>query len=335
MNDSKAIQFFKNLMSPNKNLRTNAEKELETLKTKSFNDTFPIFQEGIQYPEQVLCQFATLMLKKVYLDNNDVRQKLSKEELDEIRKFIGTQITFNNQEWKTLKRFGEVLAMIYHLDKDKNYHFDEIMTIFNKNDFLGRKLALFIISNLSDLGVIDDEFAQNNSNDFKNIYEVTINDAKDEVKSSAIISFNKLIVNLKDENIQKLFSVLINPLLTNILSLFKEKSILEKEIFDSLIILVDGYPKFFINNLDELIEFVCKISSEEKIEFSIRSSSLELIYSLAHSIPAKIRGSKNFIELFIPLIFRLLKELDNIDSLEKWEKIKEEDESDLEFMFYH
>ena len=130
MNDSKAIQFFKNLMSPNKNLRTNAEKELETLKTKSFNDTFPIFQEGIQYPEQVLCQFATLMLKKVYLDNNDVRQKLSKEELDEIRKFIGTQITFNNQEWKTLKRFGEVLAMIYHLDKDKNYHFDEIMTIF-------------------------------------------------------------------------------------------------------------------------------------------------------------------------------------------------------------
>ena len=335
MEDSNAIRFFKNLMSPNKNLRNNAENDLGQLKTKPFKDTFPIFQEGIKYPDQLICQFATLILKKVYLDSNEAREKLIKEEIEEIRKFIEEQITFINQEWKTLKRFGEVLAMIYHLDKDKNYHFNEIYQIFSKNDFLGRKLALFIISNLSDLGVIDDEFANKNSNDFIKIFGATINDTKDEVKSSAIIAFNKFILNLKEENTQKLFSELINPLLSNILMLFKEKSQLDKEIFDSLIVLVDGYPKFFINNLDELIEFVCKISSEKKIEFSIRTSSLEIIYSLAHSIPAKIRASKSFIEKFIPLIFNLLLELDNIDSLEAWAKIKEEDESDLEFMFYH
>ena len=335
MEDSNAIRFFKNLMSPNKNLRNNAENDLGQLKTKPFKDTFPIFQEGIKYPDQLICQFATLILKKVYLDSNEAREKLIKEEIEEIRKFIEEQITFINQEWKTLKRFGEVLAMIYHLDKDKNYHFNEIYQIFSKNDFLGRKLALFIISNLSDLGVIDDEFANKNSNDFIKIFGATINDTKDEVKSSAIIAFNKFILNLKEENTQKLFSELINPLLSNILMLFKEKSQLDKEIFDSLIVLVDGYPKFFINNLDELIEFVCKISSEKKIEFSIRTSSLEIIYSLAHSIPAKIRASKSFIEKFIPLIFNLLLELDNIDSLEAWAKIKEEDEPDLEFMFYH
>ena len=335
MMDSKAIQFFKNLMSPNKSLRNNAEKELDLLKSKTFIETFSIFQEGIKYPDQLICQFATLMLKKFYLDNNEAREKLLKNEIEDIRKFIEGQITFNNQEWKTLKRFGEVLAMIYHLDVDKNYHLAEIMQIFMNNDFLGRKLALFIISNLSDLGVLNDEFVNKNSNDFITIFDATIKDANDEVKSSAIIAFNKLILNLKDEKTQQLFSKLINPLLSNILSLFKEKTQIEKEIFDTLIVLVDGYPKFFIENLDDLIEFVCKISSEKKIEFSIRSSSLEIIYSLAHSIPAKIRGSKSFLETFIPLIFNLLLELDNIDSIENWAKIKEEDESDLEFMFYH
>ena len=335
MVDNINIQFFKNLMSPNKQLRNNSEKDLDLLKMKPFKETFPIFQEGIKYQDQLICQFATLMLKKVYLDDSGVREKLLNDEINDIRKFIEEQITFNNQEWKTLKRFGEVLAMIYHLDKDKNYHLAEIMQIFNKNDFLGRKLALFIISNLSDLGVLNDEFVSVNSNDFIKIFDATIKDVTDEVKSSAIIAFNKLILNLKDEKTQKLFSILINPLLSNILSLFKEKTVFEKEIFDTLIVLVDGYPKFFIDNLNELIEFVCKISSEKKIEFNIRSSSLEIVYSLAHSIPAKIRGSKSFLETFIPLIFNLLLEIDNIDSIENWAKIKEEDESDLEFMFYH
>ena len=71
---------------------------------------------------------------------------------------------------------------------------------------------------------------------------------------STISSFTKFIVNLKDENVQGAFSILINPLLQNILSLFKEKVELEKEIFDSLIFLADSYPKFFINNLNEIIE---------------------------------------------------------------------------------
>ena len=334
MENNKSIQFFNNLMSPQKELRKQAESDLDILKLKSFQETFPIFIDGIKCNNQLICQFATLMLKKVYLDNNEVRSKLKEEEIEQIKIFICSQITFNNQEWMTLKRFGEVLALIYQQKKGNNF-FDEIIGIFNKNGFLSRKFALFIISNLSDLGVIDDDFANKNNQDFKRIFEMTIRDEKDEVKSSAIIAFNKFIVNLKDEKVQKLFSILIVPLLSNILSLFKEKTNIEKEIFDSLIFLVDGFPKFFINNLDGIIEFVCKISGEKKIEFKIRTSILEIVYSLAHSIPAKIRGCKNFIRIFIPHIFNLLLEIDNINSLEEWEKLKEEDENELEYMFYH
>ena len=334
MEDNRSIQFFQHLMSPEKQLRVQAEKDLKILKEKPFNESFPIFMDGINSQDQIICQFSTLILKKTYFDNSEIRDKLKDEDIEKIKSFIASRITFYNQDWITLKRFGEVLAMIYQQSKDNNY-FKDIFELFNKNEFLARKLALFIISNLSDLGVINDDLAKNYSNDFIQIFNVTMKDEKDEVKSSSIIAFNKFIVNLKDEQVQESYSKLIDPLLSNILSLFKEKSNIEKEIFDSLIFLIDSYPKFFKNNIDEIIEFVSKISSEKKIEFHIRTSILEIIYSLSHSIPGKIRSNEKFNKVFIPLIFQLLLDIDNKDSLEKWEKLKEEDENDLEFMFYH
>ena len=334
MEDNRSIQFFQHLMSPEKQLRVQAEKDLKILKEKPFSESFPIFMDGINSQDQIICQFSTLILKKTYFDNSEIRDKLKDEDIEKIKSFIASRITFFNQDWITLKRFGEVLAMIYQQSKDNNY-FKDIFELFNKNEFLARKLALFIISNLSDLGVINDDLAKNYSNDFIQIFNITMKDEKDEVKSSSIIAFNKFIVNLKDEQVQESYSKLIDPLLSNILSLFKEKSNIEKEIFDSLIFLIDSYPKFFKNNIDEIIEFVSKISSEKKIEFHIRTSILEIIYSLSHSIPGKIRSNEKFNKVFIPLIFQLLLDIDNKDSLEKWEKLKEEDENDLEFMFYH
>ena len=334
MENSKAIQFFKNLMSPIKELRTQAEKDFEILKTRPFSESFPIFEEGIKYSDPLICQLATLMLKKAYFDNNEIKDKLKSNEIEHVKLFIASQITFNNQDWKTLKRFGETLAMIYKLKKVEGY-FSEIMELYNKSNIFARKLALFIISNLSDLGVIDDNIAEKYAKEFIMIFGSTIKDENDEIKSSAIVGFNKFIVNLKNEEVQNLFISLIEPLLLNILSLFKEKSAIEKEIFDSLIFLVDSYPKFFKDSIDILIDFVSKISLEKKIDFNLRTLSLEIIYSLAHSVPSKIRTSQNFKNIFIPLIFELLLDLDNINSFEQWEKLKNEDENDLEFMFYH
>ena len=333
METNKSIQFFDNLMNPTKEIRTQAEKDLEILKTKTFEESFPIFQEGIRSENPRISQLATLLFKKVFLDNKEIKDKLNGNQIESMKSFIRSQITFENKEWKTLQRLGETLALLYQISDTKK-SFAEIMELFNNQAFLARKLSMFIISNLSDLGTIDDEMAKSNSNDFKTIFIKCFEDQNDTVKISAINAFNRFIVNLKDEKVQELFTDMINPLFTNILNLFKNNLKTEKEIFDSLIFLVDSYPKFFKNSIDLIIEIVCAISSEQKISFNIRSTCLEIIYSLANSIPGKIRSSKNFQELFIPLLFKLLLEIDNIDSLDKWEKLKEDDENDMEFMFY-
>ena len=59
METSKSIQFFDNLMNPTKEIRTQAEKDLEILKTKTFEESFPIFQEGIKSENQRISQLAT------------------------------------------------------------------------------------------------------------------------------------------------------------------------------------------------------------------------------------------------------------------------------------
>jgi hypothetical protein len=292
-------------MSPTKEIRNKAEQDLEILKSRPFEESFSIFKEGITSQNQIISQLATLLFKKVFLDDKNKKEKLTIDQIEEMKSFLRSQITFDNKEWKTLQRLGEALALLYQIS-DINKSFGEIMELFNKQEFLARKLSMFIISNLADLGVIDDEMAKSYCNDFKTIFAKCFEDQNDTVKTSAITSFNRFIVNLKEEKVQELFTDMINPLFNNILNLFKNDLNVDKQIFDSLIFLIDSYPKFFKNNIDLIIESVTKIASEPKISFQLRTSSLEIIFSLANSIPAKIRSSKNFQDLFIPLLFKLL-----------------------------
>ena len=74
MEANKSIQFFNNLMSPTKEIRNQAEQDLEILKFKPFEESFPIFQEGITSQNQRISQLATLILKKVFLDNKEKKK---------------------------------------------------------------------------------------------------------------------------------------------------------------------------------------------------------------------------------------------------------------------
>ena len=72
------------------------------------------------------------------------------------------------------------------------------------------------------------------------------------------------MVNLKEEKVQELFTDMINPLFNNILNLFKNDLNVDKQIVDSLIFLVDSYPKFFKNSIDLIIDTVCKYPQSKK-----------------------------------------------------------------------
>jgi hypothetical protein len=98
--------------------------------------------------------------------------------------------------------------------------------------------------------------------------------------------------------------------------------------------LTDNHPKFWKQNLEILIQIVCEIGKEKSFSNAIRESSLEIIYGVAKKSPAFLRKSANFKGLFIPLLFELLLDIDNVNNLENWNKLTEDLESDLENMCF-
>ena len=63
---SSSIQFFENLMSPNKEIREVAEKDLEKIKTLPASESLKIFDEGISSQNENIFQLSILMLKSIF-----------------------------------------------------------------------------------------------------------------------------------------------------------------------------------------------------------------------------------------------------------------------------
>ena len=334
MDSSKYINFFENLKSPNKEIRQQAEKDLEKMKQLPIEQSFPIFQTGISSNDENISQLSSLMFKKVYLENKNIMSNLTVEQILQMKNFLKSQITFNqNKSWKTLQRIADNLSHLYQLS-DMKESFSEILSWFNNNEPLARKFAIYIIEVLSDLLVFKNDLVKSNLNDFKSMFNKGLNDNDIQVKVSSIISLTQFIINLNDDSLIEEFSQLIDTLLISVFSVIGKNENLDKEILDSLNYLTDKHPKFWKSKIEVLIELVVKIAKEKILLNTIRSSSLELIYSLTKNMPSKIRKSNNFKNLLIPELFELIKEIENIKDINTWEKILIDDENDLDDMFY-
>ena len=61
---STSIQFFENLMSPNKEIRENAEKDLEKLKTLPVLESLKVFEEGMSSSKRKYISISNINVKK-------------------------------------------------------------------------------------------------------------------------------------------------------------------------------------------------------------------------------------------------------------------------------
>ena len=271
MDSSKYIQFFQNLKSPNKEIRQQAEKDLEQIKQLKIEQSFPIFQAGISSEDQSISQLSCLMMKKVYFDNKDIKVNLTNEQILNIKNFLKSQISFNqNKNWKTLQRIGDNLAHLYQLS-DMKESFSEILSWFNSSEPLARKFSIYIIEFLSDLLFFKSDLVKNNLNDFKNMFNKGLNDNDIQVKVSSLKSFCGFLKNLKDDKLIEEFSDSIENLLNCVLSILGNDEFSDKEILESLNNLTDFYPKFWKSKIDILIELIVKISKEKKLSNNTRS----------------------------------------------------------------
>ena len=342
---SKSVVFFENLMSPQKEVREQAEKDLEQLKKLPLNQSLPVFSEGMSSTVENIFQLSTLMLKKSFLDDVEKLKSIPNNDKNDMLTLVKSKVDFSGaKSWKSLQRLAEALAPLYEAINLQS-GFSDIVNWFNdQSNALSRKFAIFLIEVLCSLNAVKEEVLNQDSiNNFLQIFSKGLEDQNIDVKVSALNCTTRFLTNIKEDNILLKFTSLADKMLSALIATLKheneqkEKDIAQskgKEALETLIEIIDHHPKFWKGKADTIIPIVNEISKGKIFDNQIRECALELVLSLAKSSPSSIKKSSGFKTIFIPLIFNLMLEIDNETNDKKWEKNIEEDEQDFDDMFY-
>lgn len=333
MNAIENIKLFQDIMSHEKNLRETAEVKFEELKKIDFQTSIQIFIDGMNFSKPEVRQLATLLLKKTYLDDKNILKYLTAENLNFLTEILKINLDFANKDWKTLQRTGEALAILYS-GADLRSTFSEILNWFSSPLPSARRFSVFILENLCELNVITDEMAKNSCADFITIFKNGLTDADIQVKVSSLKAVCQFLNSLNSKDVILQYSQIAPVMIESLIEVLKIDSESGKQSLISINDLADSQGKFWKEHLDSLLVVLCEIGKETSFDNEIRETALEIVYSLAKSTPAFIRKSKVFKSTFIPLVFQLILDLDNVNNLPAWTESNEDDELDNKEMFY-
>ena len=342
---SNSVKLFENLMSPQKEIREQAEKDLNHLKTLPVSQSCPVFAEAMSSQTENIFQLSTLMFKKTFCDDKEKLDKLSPEEKNSLLELVKSKIDFSGaKSWKSLQRIAESLSPLYQATNLSNGFMDILKWFNDQNNALSRKFAIFVIEVLCTLNAVNesslDETAINN---FKEIFSKGLDDENIDVKVSTLHCVTEFLINIVNEDILLKFSCLTDKMLNALVSTLKYENEQKNKDFseskgkaalETMIDIVDQHPKFWKGKTDTIITIVNEISKSKIFQNSIRECALELVYSLAKSSPSSIKKSAQFKNVFLPLLFNLLLEIDFENDEKGWEKNIEENENDADEMFY-
>ena len=342
---SNSVKLFENLMSPQKEIREQAEKDLNQLKTLPISQSCPVFAEAMSSQTENIFQLSTLMFKKTFCDDKEKLDKLSPEEKNSLLELVKSKIDLSGaKSWKSLQRIAESLSPLYQATNLSNGFMDILKWFNDQNNALSRKFAIFVIEVLCTLNAVNesslDETAINN---FKEIFSKGLDDENIDVKVSTLHCVTEFLINIVNEDILLKFSCLTDKMLNALVSTLKYENEQKNKDFseskgkaalETMIDIVDQHPKFWKGKTDTIITIVNEISKAKIFQNSIRECALELVYSLAKSSPSSIKKSAQFKNVFLPLLFNLLLEIDYENDEKGWEKNIEENENDADEMFY-
>ena len=342
---SNAVKLFENLMSPQKDVREGAEKDLNQLKTLPVPQSLPIFAEAMSSSTENIFQLSTLMFKKTFCDDKEKLKNFSQDDKNSLLNLVKSKIDFSGaKSWKSLQRIAEALSPLYQATNLSNGFVDILKWFSDQSNPTSRKFAVFVIEVLCSLTAITEEALDETAvKNFKEIFSKGLDDQDIDVKVSTLNCVTQFLINIANEDTLLKFSELADKMLSTLVSTLKYENeqkntdIAEskgKAALETMIEIIDQHPKFWKGKTDTIITIVNEISKGKIFQNQIRECALELVYSLAKSTPSSIKKSEQFKNTFLPLLFNLILEVDNENDEKAWEKNIEENEVDSDEMFY-
>ena len=338
---SKPIQLFENLMSPNNDVRKSAENSLNELKKRPPKEILPVFAEGMSSSNETTFQFCMVIFKKTFLEEKGKLDTFSEEEKNSLITLVKSKIDFSGaKSWKSLQRIGEALSPLYQATNLPNGFVDILKWFSDQSNALSRKFAIFLIEVLCTIEAINEKVLDSGAiTNFKNIFSKGLEDPDINVKVSSLNCITQFLININDETTLH-FSELTDKMLSALIETLKHESNADiseskgKAALETMIEIIELHPKFWKDKTDTIINIVNEICKGKIFKNEIRECALELVYALAKHTPSTVKKSGNFKNMFIPLLFNLMLEIDNENDDAKWEKDIEENEEEKDEMFY-
>lgn len=358
------IRYFKDLLSPIEDVRRNADKIIQSLKSKSLEDAFLFFKppiEGItcrpenyvpqEYNENytitsnssssiivirnnAASQVALITFKKLFLEDCLVLAKMNSETSRLLIGFFQSLVQVD-KEIKYLERISEILVILY-----SNYKLFNLIEYckcwFREQHFIKKYFSIYTIQILIEkehfcLQEINDEYdgikdylyfgfeakeALIRYQTFKLHHEICVIHSNSKIKYEAISNLIKtsaqkiletVIICLKDSYDQAQNK--------NIAVIYKENdlSLLVLELFnENLKYIVNCYSD--VSSVNNILTLIGEILLCDILPERAKTMSIEILLTISLEMPALIRSNDFFKGYLLPLLIKLSKNIDYIQT---------------------
>lgn len=330
-----AVETFKAVLSSDNNIRKAAEQRLNDQKNIPFNDALNFFLEGIKDGDSKVSQLAALMFKKTFLDDERFLTSIDKSTAENLVNNIFYPLVNTEKDWKFLERIAENIAKLYTVADLKN-SLSQIVSLFGNENAIIRQFAIFLLDSTADLNLIKEELIQISLDDFKALFAKGLEDSDAKVRILTLKATTTMLSTIKNKTLVLEFSSLSKTIIGSLVYCLQndEDGTKSKSCLETLNLLTEIHPKLWKNDLESFLEVICEILNSSQIPKVIKQSTFQIILSFSKSTPAYIRKSAAFKDKFIPILMYLLKDLDNVNDLEAWTQLTEENDNDFEEMHY-
>jgi hypothetical protein len=330
-----AVETFKSIFSSENTIRKAAEQKLNDQKNVPFNDALNFFLEGIKDSDSKVSQLAALMFKKTFLDDDRFLASIDKSTAENLVNNIFYPLVNVDKDWKFLERIAENIAKLYTVADLKN-SLSQIVTLFGNDNAIIRQFAIFLLDSTADLNLIKEELIQISLEDFKALFAKGLEDSDAKVRILTLKATTTMLTTIKNKILVLEFSSLSKTIIGSLVYCLQndEDGTKSKSCLETLNLLTEIHPKLWKNDLENFLEVICEILSSSQIPKLIKQSTFQIILSFSKSTPAYIRKSSAFKDKFIPILMFLLKDLDNVNDLESWTQLSEDNDNDFEELHY-
>lgn len=308
---SELLQIVISLMSPNNTVRSEAEnlyqQKLELDLLSAVQEVMVILSDStVDINARLLCGILLRRQvdKIVEISGNNwtifeqFRANVLSMWLNEMNPSILKKLSHILSQSTTHKNWPELIPTVLNHAKQCNINgllsiiqFIEILTEYSPDD---------VVTNISSIGTF---LSQCNA----------INDTVVQVACAKAIC--ACIVYLEDENSRNTFKLAL-PSIINVLgaTLSRGDEIDATSLMEYLISIIQSYPTFIKGNVDGIVNAMLSVASSMSLEFSTRSTALELMVTFTESAPALARKCPELINGLIPLAMSIMLDVESDES---------------------